>query len=361
MDGLPAVVRSRFTAPGRLFTIMVTQASQTRSEDSKRLHVLLPQPPPSDALAILHSHLDPGVVLHVGEVQPEVQIDVLVQGRPSREQLEEHPSLGTLVVPYAGIPGETRALLLDARPELVVCNLHHNAAAVAELAMALFLAAAKSVIPVDRAFRSHDWRSRYDGAPTLLLDGKAAVIFGYGAIGARIARACDALGMHVHAMRRHASRPHESFVQIHEPEERDQILEIADALFIALPLTPETEGLLGTNEIGKLPRSCVLVNIGRGAIVDETALFEALRTHRIAAAGIDVWYRYPRNEDERSGTPPSQHPFHQLDNVVMSPHRGGAFRIEELERHRMTDLARTLNALARQEPPPHRVDIRAGY
>ncbi len=80
-----------------------------------------------------------------------------------------------------------------------------------------------------------------------------------------------------------------------------------------------------------------------------------------SAAGIDVWYRYPSTAESRANTPPSRFPFHELDNVVMSPHRGGAYRLEELERGRMHELAITLNAIARGEPIPHRVDVRAGY
>jgi phosphoglycerate dehydrogenase-like enzyme len=321
----------------------------------------MPSAPPAQALSILRELLHPTVVLILGEPSSETHIDVLVQGRPSREQLKAHPDLRALVVPYAGIPSETRDLLRQMRPTLLVCNLHHNASAVAELAMALFLSAAKSVVPVDRAFRSHDWRSRYDGAPTLLLGGKTAVLLGYGAIGARIARACDSLGMRVHAMRRHSSRSHEPFVQVHGPGELEELLSIADALFVALPLTPETEGLIGAREMKLLPPSCVVVNVGRGPILDERALYDALKTKQIAAAGLDVWYQYPRNETERATTPPSRYPFHALDNVVMSPHRGGAFRIEELENLRMTHLARTLNALAEGQLPPHLVNIQAGY
>ncbi|MBU1049333.1 hydroxyacid dehydrogenase, partial [Candidatus Bipolaricaulota bacterium] len=245
--------------------------------------------------------------------------------------------------------------------DLAVYNLHHNASSASELAIALLLAAAKSLIPVDQTFRMHDWRSRYDGAPTLLLDGKTAVILGFGAIGSRIARACHALGMNVHAIRRRVDEANTKPVQTHSPEVLFDLLPLADVLIVALPLTPETEGLIGAAELKMLPPSCVLVNIARGGIIDEGALYLALRERRIAAAGIDVWYNYPPAPESRSNTPPSRFPFHELDNVVMSPHRGGAFQLEELEQRRMADLAQTLNAIARGESVPHRVDLHAGY
>ena len=327
--------------------------------DRIRVHIV--HPPPEDAIRVLETDVDPGVEITYGPEPAPPTTEVLVAGRPPREQMRACPDLRALVVPYAGIPPETRVLLLTEYPALEVYNLHHNAAAAAELAVSLLLAAAKTLIPVDRTFRRHDWRSRYGGASTVLLDGKTALVLGLGAIGARIASVCHALGMDVRAVRKRPELPRPPFVAVHSPDELAAVLPRTDALLICLPLTPETEGLIGDRELSLLPRSSVLVNVARGAIVDEEALYRTLSEHRIAAAGIDVWYRYPSTAESRANTPPSRFPFHELDNVVMSPHRGGAYRLEELERGRMHELAITLNAIARGEPIPHRVDVRAGY
>lgn len=332
-----------------------------KSETSAQLRVHILHPPPDDALEHLLDLIAPSVRVTTGLEALESDTDILVHGRPSQEQLARCSKLKALVIPYAGIPAETRDLLLDSHPDLPVYNLHHNAVAASELALALFLSAAKSVVPVDRRFRTHDWRSRYDGAPTLLLEGKTAVILGFGAIGSRLATMCHALGMTVHVVRKHGNRPSPDFIHVHGLDDLRDVLPIADALFVALPLTPATEELMGAEEIELLPSSCVLINIARGAIVDEEALYVALKEERIAAAGIDVWYSYPHTPESRANTPPSRFPYHELDNVVMSPHRGGAFRLEELERRRMSDLACTLNAFVRGEEVPHRVDIHAGY
>jgi phosphoglycerate dehydrogenase-like enzyme len=196
----------------------------------------------------------------------------------------------------------------------------------------------------------------------MLLDGKTAVILGLGAIGSRIAKACHVLGMNVHAVRRHidASQP-ATPIKIHTLDALPTLLPLADVLCVALPLTSETEGLIGAREIDALPSPCVLVNIARGAIIEEESLYLALKSGRITAAGLDVWYSYPRTPEAQANTPPSEYPFHELDNVVMSPHRGGAFRLQELEQRRMTDLAHTLNAIARGKDAPHRVDLHQGY
>ena len=98
---------------------------------------------------------------------------------------------------------------------------------------------------------------------------------------------------------------------------------------------------------------------GSGSIVDEVALYDALRDGTLHAAGLDVWYNYPADKASRAHTPPSAYPFHQLENVVMSPHRASSSTgTEEL---RTTHLAELLNLAAREEPMPNRVDLLAGY
>src|SRR5690606_5362206 len=137
------------------------------------------------------------------------------------------------------------------------------------------------------------------------------------------------------------------------------LLPRANAVIICLPHTPDTDGLLGAAELALLPAPAVLVNIGRGRIVDERALYEALRDGRLAAAGLDVWYSYPPDEASRADWPPSAHPFGELDNVILSPHRGGA--TDETARLRMTALAGMLNDAAAGRPLENQVDLDSGY
>jgi phosphoglycerate dehydrogenase-like enzyme len=286
---------------------------------------------------------------------------ILVAGRPQREHLIASPNLQALVVPWAGLPEATRQLMTEF-PHIAVHNLHHNALPVAELALALLLAAAKSIVPTDRALRSHNWTPRYEPSPAVLLEGKTALILGYGSIGMRVARLCRGLGMKVIAIRRQAgtlSPDSPGEVSCASLEALHSLLPRANVLIICLPHTPETSGLIGAQELALLPAEAILVNVGRGPIVDEAALYRALQEGRLHSAGLDVWYNYPARQATRSHTPPSAYPFHELNNVVMSPHRGGLCM--DTERRRMTALAALLNAAARGEPMPNGVDVRAGY
>lgn len=321
---------------------------------------ILYQPYP-EAPEDLVPQLDPGISVDWGDpLQGGGNYDVLVAGRPSLEQLQQNPAIQALIIPFAGIPAETRELLLEHFPRLVVYNIHHNAVATAEMAMALLLATAKNLIPADRAIRKQDWRIRYSPNQNIILSDRIVLILGYGAVGKNIARMCRAFGMMVHAFRRDDRLSNdEAGIELHTMHALDNLLPHSDIIFVALPLTPNTEGLLDQNRIARLPKQCILVNVARGAVVEEQALYEALRTGSIAGAGLDVWYRYPEDEESRAHTAPATHPFHELENVVMSPHRGGGSR--QNESMRLQHLARVINTLARGEVPLTRVDVQEGY
>ncbi len=323
-----------------------------------KLSVHLLRDPDPVALAHLRANLDAEVRFTSGPDLPvPADYDILVAGRPQRDHLEASPNLRALVIPWAGLPDVTHELMRDF-PHIAIHNLHHNAAPVAEMSVTLMLAAAKLVVPLDRSLRANDWTPRYRRpSPIILLEGKTALILGYGAVGQRVAALCRALHMKVVAIRRRVVTP--SPDDIHPPDALHRLLPEANVLIICLPHTPETTGLIGERELALLPPGAVLVNVGRGPIVDEAALYHALREGTLHSAGLDVWYNYPADEAARSHTLPSEYAFHQLDNVVMSPHRAG--HCDETEMLRMRHLAALLNAAARGDEMPNRVDLQAGY
>ena len=318
--------------------------------------------PDENALAHLTADLSSNIQLTFGEDPSHAsQVQVLVSGRPTSEEIGRFHNLEKLIIPWAGVPMETFALL-DGRPGIEIHNLHHNAVPVAEYAFMLMLAAAKNILPMDRALRQADWRPRYMPDTAVLLTGKTALILGYGNIGRALAKYLRAFDMKILATRYSIDLHQiEDGVDIYPSVALRSLLPKADFLVIALPHTPGTEGLLGENELALLPKDAVLVNIGRGAIIDQKALYEALKQCRIAGAGIDVWYNYPKDEDARAHTLPADHPFHELDNIVMSPHRAGGLNTDDTERLRMFHLAMLLNAEARGEEMPNRVDRVKGY
>jgi phosphoglycerate dehydrogenase-like enzyme len=104
-------------------------------------------------------------------------------------------------------------------------------------------------------------------------------------------------------------------------DELDRLLDAADVAVVCVPVGERTRGLVGARELALLGPDSYLVNVARGRVVDEEALYDALRERRIAGAALDVWWTYPAEGSVRSA--PSRFPFHELDNVVMTPHVSG--------------------------------------
>ena len=284
---------------------------------------------------------------------------ILITGFPTEAQMTASPNLRAVVVPFAGVPALT-CKLLARFPQVSLHNLHYNVVPTAEMALTLLLAAAKFVVPIDRELRDGDWRSRYTETPVAVLHGKTALILGYGRIGQHLAPILQAMGMNVIGLRRDPPAPgEEGDVDVYPPGALHQLLRRADALVNILPLTPETRGMIGADELSLLPGHAIVVNIGRGPTIDEEALYDALTSGRLLAAGIDVWYNYPAEEADRASTQPSQFPFHELDNVVMSPHRAGY--LSAAEEGRMKHLADLLNVAAAGKPLPNEVNKELGY
>ena len=116
--------------------------------------------------------------------------------------------------------------------------------------------------------------------------------------------------------------------------------------------------MIGAEQLSLLPRGATLVNVSRGKIVAEEALYKELKSGRIRA-GLDVWYNYPDTVESRTNTPPSRFPFHELPNVIMTAHLAGHSDRTELLRAR--ELAELLNLASRGAPLPNRVDLEKGY
>jgi phosphoglycerate dehydrogenase-like enzyme len=273
-----------------------------------------------------------------GEEVPD-DLQVLVKGRPNEEELAA-TNLKAVVVPFAGIPIQTRELLKK-RPRIELFNLHHNAADTAEMAIALYMAVAKRLIVRDAALREGQWSEdtfvRGGPGESVRAVGKRALILGYGEIGKRISNVCRALEMDVRAIKR--SGPFDD--RTLPIEQLDELLKTADALFVALPLTPQTENLMDARRIQLLPPTAIISNIARAAIFDERALFEALKSKQIVGAGLDVWWNYPTADEPCL---PSNYPFQNLPNVVMTPHVGGSS--DASEEHRRQALIELIKGIA---------------
>jgi phosphoglycerate dehydrogenase-like enzyme len=225
----------------------------------------------------------------------------------------------------AGSDGIERAAI---PPGCALCNVHEHETAIGEWALMMMLALTRRLLPYDAALRRGQWGTAvfFDGEPELDLAGRRLGLVGFGHIGRHVARLASAIGMRVAAVTRspaaHATaRDAVGLEWLGDLSELPRLFAESDVVVVCVPLTPETEGLIGRAELEALGPGGHLVNVGRGPVVQEDALYEALVARTIAGAAIDVWYRYP----ERAGIEqlPATRPFWTLDNVVMTPHSSG--------------------------------------
>jgi phosphoglycerate dehydrogenase-like enzyme len=222
----------------------------------------------------------------------------------------------------------------------------------AEYVLGAMLARARELARVDAALRRGRWESQWavGASPSPVwpeLAGKTLGILGYGRIGQAVARRARAFDMEVLAIRRVAAQPDpHDIASVRGPDALDDVVARSDYLAITLPLTPETRGLLGDKQLRSMKPTAIVVNVARAQIVDEDALYAALAERRIAGAALDVWYRYPAGPDP---TRPARRPFHELPNVLMTPHVSG-WTDGTLEA-RAKVIAENIRLTARGEPP----------
>lgn len=183
-----------------------------------------------------------------------------------------------------------------------------------EHVFALLLAFARELSPALRAQRHSKWIP-YDQHQHLFeLAGKTMVLVGVGAIGERIARIAAAMDVRVLGIRRNPSVGATGVNTMYGPDQLHDLLPQADFVVLTVPLTPETRGMIGGQELRAMKPTAHLINVGRGGIVDDDALLQALRHGWIAGAGLDVFETEPLPEDS---------PLWELDNVIITSHYAG--------------------------------------
>jgi phosphoglycerate dehydrogenase-like enzyme len=246
--------------------------------------------------------------------------DVLITGRFSPAMARQADSLKLIQTPGAGING----IDFGAVPTgTSVCNVYGHERGIAEYVFMTMAALNRDLLGLDRRIRTGDW-SDHLGGPLRELQGRTVAVIGLGRIGMEVARWARFADMRVVAATRSPNTDRARDLGLARCEGMDalhDVLSEADFIVISVPLDARTLGLIGRNELNAMKSSAYLINVARGDVIDETALYEALRDRTIAGAAIDVWYRYP---DRGELTPPSQHPFHELQNVIMTPHIAGA-------------------------------------
>jgi phosphoglycerate dehydrogenase-like enzyme len=290
---------------------------------------------------LLRSHLTHNVHLHIvsslnndavaGQL---ADADVWISGRFTSEmaanarrlRLVQTTGIGTDSVDIGALP-----------PGTSLCNVRGHDNGVGEYVFMVMLSLQRGLLGMDRRMRSGDWTDRNGTEPRPELHGKTLAVIGLGTIGEAVVRIASAFKMKVQAIAQNPDKKRSSGPELDflgGPADLHTVLATADIVVLALPLTEQTKEMIGPDEFRVMKSSAYLINVSRGGVVHEAALYEALRDRSIAGAGVDVWYRYPDGNERML---PSRYPFHELDNIIMTPHIAGWTEETILNRIRQID------------------------
>ena len=222
--------------------------------------------------------------------------------------------------PAAGVDAIDRSCLPTGAP-LCCCFGHEQA--IAEYVMAALLMRHVPIGAADADLRAGRW-SYWPGAGATArteLGNRTLGVLGYGHIGREIARLAKAFGMRVTACNRSPIPLGGSIDESFGLDRLTAFMASADVIVTSLPMLPATKGLIGAAALAAMRPDGVLVNVGRGPVIDEDALYAVLSARRIGGAIIDTWWTYPSATDPAPR--PSRHAFHELDNCVITAHMSG--------------------------------------
>jgi phosphoglycerate dehydrogenase-like enzyme len=274
------------------------------------------------------------------------EVEVYVGGRFTARMAESAEKLRLIQVAGAGTDRIDFAALPDG---VLVANTFHHERSIAEYVLSAAIMLRRDFLAQDRALRREVWAtSVYDDAigqlPTLR--GARVGFVGFGHIGQRaweLLRALGSEGAAVTGSGRVDATAH-GLSWVGDTSRLDELLSESDVVVLSAPLNQATEGMIGARQLRLIGSNGVLINVGRGPLVDEHALYEALHGGYLRAAAIDVWYRYPAPGGRSA---PSALPFAELPNVLMTPHSSGV--TSDTFIGRADDIAANVGRLSRGE------------
>jgi phosphoglycerate dehydrogenase-like enzyme len=232
--------------------------------------------------------------------------------KPLAVKLYQAPAAGTDAIDLARLPVGA-----------VLCNAFGHEDAIAEYVMAALLQRNVPLARADARLRDGRW-DYWAGRPDALrteLGSQSLGLLGFGHIGKAIALRAKAFGMRISVCNRSPVAPSPMVDEAFGLDQLGPFMGSADAIVVSLPLTEETRGIVDAAALAAMRPQGIIVNVGRGPVIDEQALHDALAGERIGGAVIDTWYRYPGAD--KPDTAPANLPFEKLPNLVMTPHMSG--------------------------------------
>jgi len=272
-------------------------------------------------------------------------------GSPSREMMEKAEKLRWVHLFAAGIEKEV-GLPGFADGRVQVTNLKiYQGPEIADHAFALLLGLTRNLAEYQAAQTGGEWRKSGERAlPLVELRGRTMLVIGYGGIGIQVAERAKAFGMTVHAIDEKDLPLSVTLEKTGKPDELLEMLPDADVIVSCVPITPQTEKMLGAEAFSKMKKGAYFINVSRGKVADTDALVKALEDGTLAGAGLDVVDPEPL---------PKDHPLWKMKNVIITPHVAG---VSDGRPGRSDELILTnINRFAKSLPLKNLADPVKGY
>jgi phosphoglycerate dehydrogenase-like enzyme len=277
---------------------------------------------------------------------PEVALLIVEVERVTEPVIEAAQQL-EIIAACRAQPVNVDVAAATARRIAVLSTPARNADSVADFALGLLLAVGRHICRADRHVREHGWYVN-DEIPYFHfrgpeLAGKTLGLVGCGGTGQELAQRARALGMNVLACDPYLAQ--DDLPGVARLARLDEMLAQADFISMHVPVTNETERMIGAAELARMKPTAYLINTARAAVVDETALYDALKKRRIAGAALDVFWQEPL---------PADSPWLELDNVLLTPHLAGA--ADEVKNHHSAMVVEDVRTLLKGGCPARLVN-----
>ncbi len=282
------------------------------------------------------------------------EADAVISGPISENELLNAEKLKLIQVPYAGVDEFDLNLVIEEQG-IMLANVHGNALSVAEHAFGLMLALAKGIVRNDKDLRNGYWHGWMSREPNLEMEGKMVCIIGLGSIGRAVARFAKAFGMKVIGVKKTPEEV-ENVDVLFTSEKTEEAIKDAEFIVVAVPTTKETKGFVN-KRILEMMRGKFLINVARGNVIDEEALFVALKNRVLKGAAIDTWWNYP--DAPYRFAYPAHYPFWLLDNIILSSHTAGYS--DGSIRKNWTEAVRNVMRFFAGKPVQNLISLEKGY
>jgi phosphoglycerate dehydrogenase-like enzyme len=279
-------------------------------------------------------------------------IDVAFSAAIDRSDFANAPRLRWVQSPAVGVGGMLGPELV-ASPVVLTSARGVRARGIAEHVIGVTIALARQLPLVMRRQIAHEWALNEIelSGRVRTLQGSHMAVVGLGAIGLEVARLAAAIDIRVSAIRKHVEQDRPAFVEeVLPPERLFELLERSDSIVLSAPLTAETNKIIGPEALKRVKRGALLINVGRGKLIDDDAVVEALRDGRLGGAALDVFTKEPLD----SGSP-----YWDLPNVVVTPHISGA--MEDYWTPLVALFSENLRRFDAGQPLLNVIDKQAGY